>query len=380
MGAHQELPKTHRALVLTSRSEPLKVETVPTPQPTPGSAVVRILVAGVMSYAREGYEGIRPYTFPTPLVVGSSAIGRIAAVGPDASLLTPGQLVYFDITIRGRDDPNGAVFLSGIFDGFTPGSKKLMAGEWRDSTYAEYAKVPLENCHILNEKQLLGSLGDGGLGYSVETLAIIGRLLVPYGGLRDVNLKAGETVIVAPATGPFGGCAVLVALAMGARVIAMGRNVEVLKKLAAMNPKRVKTVPITGDVEAQTKALRSCFGPVDVFFDISPAQAAKSTHIRSGIFALRHGGRVSLMGGIREDIAIPYAAVMHSNIQLKGCRMYPPEAVGELIKMIEADVLRIDEESFGQRYVGRFKLEEWDSALTAAAENVGMADLPLITP
>ncbi|CAM6117720.1 unnamed protein product [Calypogeia fissa] len=85
---------------------------------------------------------------------------------------------------------------------------------------------------------------------------------------------------------PFHRGAVLVALAVGARVIAMGHNVEALKQRAAINPRRVKTVPITGNVKAETNALRSCFGPVDVFFDISPPQAAKSTHLRSGILAL----------------------------------------------------------------------------------------------
>ncbi|CAM6126640.1 unnamed protein product [Calypogeia fissa] len=201
MDSQQELPKTHRALVLTSRSEPAKVENIPTLQPTPGSAVVRIIVAGVMSYACE-----------------QETDGR--------------GLERFHLC----------------------GTRK---GAARD-------------CHILNEKLLLGSVDEGGLGYSVKTLAIIGWLLVPYDGLRDVNLKAGETVIITPATRPFGGCAMLVALAMGARVIAMGRNVEALKQLAAINPRRVKTVLITGNVEAETNALRSCFGAVDVFFDISP--------------------------------------------------------------------------------------------------------------
>ncbi|CAM6117718.1 unnamed protein product [Calypogeia fissa] len=114
MDFQQELPKMHRALVLTSRSEPAEVENIPTPQPTRGSAVVCIIVAGVMSYALKVYEGVRPYTFPTSVVVGSGAIGRIAAVDSNAFLLTPGQLVFFDVTIRGRDDPIGAIFPSAI--------------------------------------------------------------------------------------------------------------------------------------------------------------------------------------------------------------------------------------------------------------------------
>jgi hypothetical protein len=103
----------------------------------------------------------------------------------------------------------------------------------------------------LDEKRLLGRVEDGGLGYDLESLQYIATLLVPYGGLRDINLQAGETVIVAPATGSFGGAAVMVALAMGARVIAMGRKVDALRRIATLSD-RVAVVPITGDVQVST--------------------------------------------------------------------------------------------------------------------------------
>lgn len=376
MASQKELPETHRALVLSSTSEPPKVETVSTPPPTPGSAIVRVLVASVIPYMRDIYNGTRQYAFPTPLVVGTNAIGRIAAVGPDASILTPGQLVYVDCFIRGRDDPNAA-FLSGVHEGFTEGSRKLMHGEWRNSTFAEYAKVPLENCHVLDEKRLLGEVDDGGLGYKVEDLALISCLLVPYGGLRDIELKAGETVIVSPATGMFGGAAVLVALAMGARVIAMGRNLEALKAITTSSD-RVEAVPITGDVQADAAALQE-FGLADAFFDISPPAAAKSTHLKSGILALRHSGRVSLMGGIREDIAIPHSRVMHWNLQLKGKWMYERDNIKGLIKMVEVSVMKLGERS-GVTIVERFGLEEWNEAFTKAEENAGIRKLTVIVP
>ena len=376
MASQKELPETHRALVLPSITELPKVETVSTPQPTPGSAIVRVLVAGVIPYMRDIYNGTRQFAFPTPLVIGTSAIGRIAAVGPDATILRPGQLVQVDCLIRGRDDPTAA-FLFGIHEGFTDGSRKLMHGEWRNSTFAEYAKVPLENCHVLSEKRLLGRVEDGGLGYKIEDLAFVSSLLVPYGGLRDIDLKAGETVIVAPATGTFGGAAVLVALAMGARVIAMGRNLEALKAVA-ISSDRVKIVPITGDVQADAAALQG-FGPVDAFFDISPPAAAKSTHLKSGILALRHSGRVSLMGGIREDIAIPYSRVMHWNLQLRGKWMYEREDIKGLIKMVEIGVLKLGEGA-GVRVVGKFGLEEWNEAFSKAEENAGVRTLTVIVP
>lgn len=49
----------------------------------------------------------RKYSYPTPLVVGTSAIGRVAAVGVDTVKLKEGDLVYTDCVVRGRDDEEG---------------------------------------------------------------------------------------------------------------------------------------------------------------------------------------------------------------------------------------------------------------------------------
>ncbi|KAI9869552.1 MAG: hypothetical protein M1830_005399, partial [Pleopsidium flavum] len=128
-------------------------------------------------------------------------------------------------------------------------------------------------------------------------------------------------------------------------------------------------------VQADAEALQR-FGTVDGFFDISPPAAAKSTHIKS---PLRHSGRVSFMGGVREDISIPYSVVMHKNLQLRGKWMYDREAVRALIKMVEVGLLRLGE-SAGLKVVGKFALEDWDSAFTAAEENPGMGVQALIAP
>jgi NADPH:quinone reductase-like Zn-dependent oxidoreductase len=169
MTSHQELPKTHRALVLTSISQPPQVKIIPTPQPGPGSAVVRVNAANIISYSKYIYNGARKYPFPTPLVIGTSGLGRIAAIGPDTTLLEPGQLVFIDSYIRGRDNPEDAI-LFGVHEGHTEGAKKLMRGEWKDATYAEYVKVPLENCYPLNASVLVGKFG-----YKYDDLQDISR-------------------------------------------------------------------------------------------------------------------------------------------------------------------------------------------------------------
>jgi NADPH:quinone reductase-like Zn-dependent oxidoreductase len=113
------------------------------------------------------YSGKKPYPYPEPFVPGSSAVGRIAAVGPDATRLKLGQLVYFDCYVHGRNDTT-SLSLHGLSAGFTAGSNMLMESSWRDGTYAEYAKLPLENCFPMDEARLLGNPADGGLGIQLR--------------------------------------------------------------------------------------------------------------------------------------------------------------------------------------------------------------------
>ncbi|RFU24812.1 hypothetical protein B7463_g11522, partial [Scytalidium lignicola] len=374
------LPETHRALILDAVGSPLHIESRQTPKVTPGSAVIKILAAGVLSYSRDIYNGVRKYTLPTPSVPGNSAIGRVVAVGTDATKLKPGNLVLCDVYIRGRDDHSVGA-LSGIHDGLTDASKKLMSGEWRDGTYAQYARLPLENCFPLNEKRLLGQPADGGLGYTVEELLYLSALLVPFGGLRDIGLNVCDTVLISPATGMFGSAAVHVALAMGANVIAMGRSVDNLKKLkTTLSPteERVQIVQITNNVEEEVEAIRK-FGPVDAFFDISPPMAANSTHLKSALLSLRHSGRASLMGGQKGDISIPLSVVMHQNLTIKGKWMYERDDVLQLIKMVEAGALKLGSEA-GCVTVGKFPLEKWQEAFDVAAEYSGPGEVVNIIP
>ncbi|KAK4507770.1 hypothetical protein PRZ48_001505 [Zasmidium cellare] len=375
----QGLPKSMKALVLKHTSEPPTVQNVETPQPTLGSAVVRVLRVKVISYSREVMNGTRNYQFPMPLIPGFSAIGRVAAVGADATKIKPGDLVHMDTTIRSRDNPSD-VFLAGVADGYTAGSKRLMKDVWRNWTCAEYCRAPLENLAVLDERRLLGSPGEGGLGYKIDDLSFISTLLVPYGGLKDIELQAGQTVIVAPATGPFGGAAVLVALAMGARVIAMGRNASSLAKLKSTvpTPELVETVQITGDVKTETEALAK-FGPADAFFDIGPPEAYQSSHLKSAILSLRHGAKISLMGGYREDVAIPHVVIMHKNMQLRGKWMYERSDIPDLIKLVEHGILKIGEKAGSHTY-GSFPLEQWKEAWDLAAEHTGLGDQVLMQP
>ncbi|KAK8122791.1 hypothetical protein PG984_011461 [Apiospora sp. TS-2023a] len=348
------IPSEHQALVLTSIDVGLELKTVPTPKhPQLGNVLVRIQAASLLSYHREIYNGARQYPqVHVPHSGGYSAVGRVAAVGADATSLKPGQLIFADCTIRSRD--GAGWFLVGVQASMDAGGQKLNEQVYVDGAFAEYWNVPLENCHPLDEQRLTKELE-----YAPVDLAYMSYLLVAYEGLHDIGLEAGETVVVCPATGGFGGAGAMVAIAMGARVIAMGRNEQELARLKAhvesglmsgSDSGLIETVPITGDEAVDTAALQA-FGAIDAVLDFSPPHAAGSSHLRCAIRSLRRR----------------YAVILN-NLTLKGKVMYEREDVTQFVKMLERGLF-----PRGKSFVDTkvFKLEQAKEALDAAAEYAG---------
>ncbi|KAI4594653.1 hypothetical protein KJ359_007745 [Pestalotiopsis sp. 9143b] len=368
------VPQSHRALVVRDINVQPKVETVPTPQVLPGTAVLRVLSAPILSYMNDLFIGnSRGYEYPLPIVPGTSAVCRVAALGPDATSLEVGQLVLFDCYIRARDAQSDGPknYLSAITGGFSQASQRLMRdGGVRDGAFAEYVR-------------------QGGLGLGTHDVGDIYKLLVPFGGLTSVGLKPGETVLVSPATGPFGGAACMVALAMGARVLAWGRDEEKLKNiestLQSINLGRyrgmVKVVKMHNEPTKDAEAIKLAADgrPIDAYFDISPPQATGSTHFKTGILSLKHGGRVSMMGSLTDDAAVPYTFIMINDITLKGKWMYDRKDIFLLIKMAELGLVRLGKDG-GCSTPGVFGLDEWKKAWDLAEVKVNLGEKVVISP
>lgn len=357
---------TYQAVVVDSHTDPPTIKQLPRPTIHNGEVLVRVLATPLVPYMKQILNGSRKYPLNFPLTPGSNGIGRVEEPGPDAVTLTKGQLVYFDITIHGRDDPNVQMLL-GVHGGGYPAAQKLMEGPWRNGTFAEVAVLPLENVFALDEEALVERRG-----YSMADLGYLGNCLVPYGGLADAGLTAGDTVIVAPATGKFGGAAVTMALSVGATVVAAGRNEGVLRAFEEVygSDGRIKTVRLTGDADTDTKNLRACsrLGKgVDAYIDFSPAAAAESTHIAASIGALRSGGQAVLMGGIPGTIHIPYAYIMHNNIRVLGRFMYERSHILQAIKMVEKGNLPMGKEKAGVESI-RYGLTDFLEAMEKAAD------------
>ncbi|KAF2670224.1 isopropanol dehydrogenase [Microthyrium microscopicum] len=353
------------------------LEDRPIPIAVTGSAVLEILHAPVVQYAKERYSGGASYPMPVPIVPGANAVARIHAVGNDATVLRVGDLVLLDCTIRARD--SSANILLGFMAGSHLSANVLWDDAWRDGVWARYARVPLENVHKLDEKRLVGELG-----YEIADCTLIQTCAIAYGGLDDAGVRAGDTVIVAPATGRFSGATVLTALAMGANVVAAGRRQAALDELVKglNNNPAVKTVLLAGDVERDFESFRNAVGPngADVYVDWSPGAVTETPAYMTAAFGvLRRGGTVMVMGGIGGTVNMPYKQIMLANLVVRGRFMYERQQLEQVIKLAEYGRLPLGKHC-GLKTVASFGLEQFEEALDEAKRYPGWAGIVNIVP
>ncbi|WP_324671477.1 medium chain dehydrogenase/reductase family protein [Hymenobacter sp. GOD-10R] len=322
-----------QAAILEAFGTPLLLQELADPRPLAGEVVVDVVAAPVLPYAAEVFSGARQYPLLLPLAVGSGAVGRVRSVGPDTTRLAPGDWVYCDPTVRARDEPVAPdILLQGLIAP-SPGAQRLQA-HFRHGPFAEQLLLPLENAIPLGALEPAEAARWCGLGLC----------LVPYGGLLAADLQAGETILISGATGHFGSAAVAVALAMGAGcVIAPGRNEAVLADLVRRFGSRVRPVRLSGDEnEDQRRMQRAAPGRIDKVLDLLPP-LPDAAPVRAAAQTVRPHGTVVLMGGLRVGLELNYAHLMRHCITVRGQYMYPRQAPAQLIALIRAGLLSLDE-------------------------------------
>lgn len=202
------VPEQMRAAVLTEHGGPeaVEVRTVATPEPRPGEVLVRVGAAGCNNtdlWTREGAYGhpgpssgwAGPIDFPR--IQGGDVAGTVVAVGSEV----PEDLVG----ARVLADP-------ARYEG--PGSDALVTdvlGSERDGGFAEYVLLGADDVHRV----------DGSPLTDVQLAA----LPIAYGTALGILIRGGvaegQRVLVTGASGGVGLAAVQLAVARGARVVAV---------------------------------------------------------------------------------------------------------------------------------------------------------------
>ena len=346
-----------KAAVLTKFGAPLTVRDVPDPVLGTGEVLVDVVAAPVVPYTGEVLSGGRGNLLTLPITLGIGAVGRVRAVGPDATRLAVGDWVLCDPTLRSRDH---AVTPDIMLQGWSArGEGGLRLQEhFGNGSFAEQLLVPTENAVPL------GAIDPADAGRWVAATTVC---LVPYGGLLAAELQPGETVLVSGATGNFGSAAVAVAVAMGAAcVVAPGRDEKMLAELENRFGSRVRTVRLTGDEDTDRDAMiRTAPAPIDVVLDLLPPSVGNGP-VRAAAMTVREYGRVVLMGGVQDDFSLPYRWLMRNGITVRGQWMYPRWANLRLIELIRSGLLDLNHFD-----VTEFGLDDIDDAIKHAAATGG---------
>ncbi|MDR3497892.1 MAG: zinc-binding alcohol dehydrogenase family protein [Parvibaculum sp.] len=358
-----------KAAILKSLGTPLAVETLPDPAPGAGEVAVDVHATRVLAYTNEVFSGARNYLLELPIVPGAGGVGRVRAVGPDATQLAVGDWVFCDPTVRARDD---AVNPDIVLQGLTAAGPRALPLQryFRHGSFAEQMLAPMENV------SRIGAIEAADAG----RWCVLGMYLVPYGGLLAVDLRAGETVVVNGATGGFGSAGVAVALAMGAGcVVATGRNEAALADLARRFDKRLRVAAMSGDEDAdRQRIMETAAGPIDCVLDLLPPMATPA-QVRAAVLAVRPGGRVVLMGGVGMagggDLALPYAWMMRNNITVRGQWLCPRDAVPRMIGLVRSGLL-----DPGQFDIAEFDLAHVNDAVAHAAAYAGPFQTTVLRP
>jgi alcohol dehydrogenase len=355
-----------KAAVLNAFGAPLDIQTLPDPVLGTGEVIVDVAAAAVTSYAARVFDGSRNYLLDTPVVPGPGGVGRVRATGPDSTALKPGDWVFCDSTIRARDDSASQILLGWTYR--TEAARPLHR-HYHHGSFAERMLVPTENATPIGDIDAR----DAG------RWTALGRLLVPFGGLLAGELAAGETLVVNGATGGFGGAAVAVALAMGAGVVvATGRNGATLEALARRHGPRVRPVQFTGvEADDRRRIAEAAGGPIDMVLDFLPREAS-AAQVRAAALAVRLGGRVMLMGGLRGaegDLGLNYNWLMHNETTVRGVWMYRKDAIPRMVRMVRAGLIDL-----GQFEMVEFGLDDANEAVAHAAANAGPRQLTVLRP
>ncbi len=261
-----------KAVVLNEFGPPsvLRVEDVPTPEPGPDEAVIKVQAVSVNRtldlVVRAGRYARKP---PLPHILGVDPAGVISAVGLSVTDRRPGDRVIAR-SIMGVD-------ARGEY-------RQLGISEW--GGYAEYVKVPARVTHVIPDTM------------DFPTAVVVARHgPLAFAQLLDyAAIMPGEWVLVMGAAGGLGSAAVQVARHLGAHVIAGAGSDERVAAALALGADvgiNYRTQDLTAEVMRTTNGegvnvVLENIGDPDLFAKAFAAIAVRGRLVTAG----GHGGGI----------------------------------------------------------------------------------------
>jgi len=334
-----------------SLDEPLVVEEIEDPIVRPGSVLIRVQAVFVPPFIGNVLNGSLPLTLPPiPFTPGFDTVGIVEELGAGVGGLRVGDAVYCNHAYASSAElrADDMCFIGNF--GHEENSINLLR-EWPNGSYAERVVLPA---------QCIAPLGHVAR-FAPALLCRLGWIATAYAALTNAGLRPGHTVVVNGATGLVGTSAVLLALTLGARrIVAVGRNKEVLGTLKELAPGCIETVCLDEQRDSTQTIIDASGGGSDIVVDAASAPTSDSA--MSAFASLRRGGAMALVSDSSLILPIPYMTVVDRGISIVGTTWFPHSATAELIGLIDSGTLDIT--SFEAT---TYPLEQVNDAIASAA-------------
>ncbi|MEJ5309873.1 MAG: zinc-dependent alcohol dehydrogenase family protein [Anaerolineae bacterium] len=304
-----------RAVLYTAFAEPPTIQTVPDPTPVPDGVVVRVEANGICRSDWHGWMGHDP-DIRLPHVPGHELAGVVEAVGAEVRRWKPGDRVTVPFAVGCGRCPQ---CLSGnqhiCDDYFQPGFTA-----W--GSFAQYVAIPHADVNLVRLPDALDFVAAASLGCRFITSF---RAVVVQG-----RTAPGEWVVV-HGCGGVGLSAVMIAHAMGARVIGVDIKDETLAFAQSIGAEHVINARAEPHLIERIRDLTG--GGAHVSLDA----LGSATTCRNSVLSLRKRGRhvqVGLMVADYKDALIPMNLVIAWELELLGSHGMQAHAYPAMLDMI----------------------------------------------
>ncbi len=293
---------------------------LPEPVIGPSEALIRVRATALNHldvWRRAGQRGTRG-DLKEPFILGCDVAGEVAQIGTGVAGLKPGDRVILNPGVTcglcewcqtGRDN-------------MCP--RYVMIGATVNGGYAQYAKAPAQNVHVIT----------AGLSWEEMAATPLTMLTAWHMLMGLARLRSGETVLIQAAGSGVGTSALQIAKLVGARAIVTASTDEKLAKAKKMGADETINYA-RDDFAAKVKELTGGRG-VDVVFD----------HVGESVFeknlaSLARGGRFVNCG-----ITSGYKANLHigqlftRQLQIFGSYMGNRGDMAEVVRLVNQGKLR----------------------------------------
>ncbi len=310
-----------RAAVFEQFQGPLTVSTVDTPTPASDAVLIKVEACGICRSDWHGWMG-HDSDVQLPHVPGHELAGVVAEVGSDVNNWQLGQRVTVPFCCGCGTCEQCVDNCQHICDRYTqPGFT-----QW--GAFAEYVEIRHADVNLVALPEGIDFVTAASLGCRFATSF---RAVVQQG-----RVTAADTVVV-HGCGGVGLSAIMIAAALGARVIGVDLHPQRLKFAKECGADVVLNAANTDDIVGEIRQLTS--GGATVSLD---ALGSRVTCYNS-IACLKKRGRhvqVGLTLGQEADPPVPMSAIIGKELELYGSHGMRAFAYGPMLNMIETGQLQ----------------------------------------